>query len=55
VKCVLADVIQKANALGHVVREFVSDDGGEFDNEKVRNILKENGIVQRLKAPYTPE
>jgi transposase InsO family protein len=55
VESVLADVIQKAKALGHVALEFLSDNGGEFDNEKVRNILKENGIVQRLTAPYTPE
>jgi transposase InsO family protein len=55
VESVLADVIQKAKALGHVVHEFLSDNRGEFDNEKVRNILKENGIVQRLTAPYTPE
>jgi hypothetical protein len=34
VESVLADVIQKAKALGHVVREFLSDNGGEFDNEK---------------------
>jgi hypothetical protein len=53
VESVLADVIQKAKALGHVL-EFLSDNG-EFDNEKVRNILKENGRVQRLTAPYTPE
>jgi transposase InsO family protein len=37
------------------VHEFLSDNGGEFDNDKVRNILKENGIGQQLTAPYTPE
>jgi hypothetical protein len=35
VESVLVDVIQNANALGHVVREFLSNNGGEFDNEKV--------------------
>jgi hypothetical protein len=55
VESVLADVIQKAKEFGLVVREFLSDNGREFDNENVRNILKGNGIVQRLTAPYTPE
>ena len=55
VDSILTDVIRKAKALGHVVHEFLSDNGGEFDNEKVRNVLNKNGIVHRLTAPYTPE
>ena len=43
VECILTDVIRKAKALGHVVHEFLSDNGGEFDNE-VRNVLNKNGI-----------
>lgn len=43
VDSILTDVIRKAKALGHVVHEFLSDNGGEFDNE-VRNVLNKNGI-----------
>ena len=38
-----------------ICSEFLSDNGGEFDNEEVRNILRVNGITQQLTAPYTPE
>jgi hypothetical protein len=51
----LKDVIQKVKAQGHVIKEFLSDNGGEFDNEGVRRILCSNGITQRLTAPYTPQ
>ena len=33
----------------------MSDNGGEFDNEEVRDILHSHGITQRLTAPYTPQ
>ncbi|XP_044760209.1 uncharacterized protein LOC123317668 [Coccinella septempunctata] len=44
-----------AKTLGHKIQELLSDNGGEFDCETVKEILAENGIVQRLTAPYTPE
>lgn len=55
VKKVLGHMLAHAKALGHSVKEFLSDNGGEFDNEDVRTILHSNGITQRLTAPYTPE
>lgn len=33
----------------------MNDNGGEFDNKKFQAILKEEGIIQRLTAPYTPQ
>ncbi|GFT13432.1 retrovirus-related Pol polyprotein from transposon TNT 1-94 [Trichonephila clavipes] len=36
-------------------REFLCDNGGEFDNKDVHEILHSNGITQRLTAPYTPD
>ena len=48
-------MIAKVKTDGHMFKEFLSDNGGEFDNEEVRNILRVNGITQRLTTPYTPE
>jgi transposase InsO family protein len=50
----LKKVILHAEALGHRVQDFLSDNGGEFDSEKVRRILTDHGINQRLTAPYCP-
>ncbi|KFM59342.1 Retrovirus-related Pol polyprotein from transposon TNT 1-94, partial [Stegodyphus mimosarum] len=55
VKDVLENFIADAKNLGHKVKEILSDNGGEFDNEAVRKILNKQGISQRLTAPYTPE
>ncbi|GBO30829.1 Retrovirus-related Pol polyprotein from transposon TNT 1-94 [Araneus ventricosus] len=41
--------------LGHIVKEVISDNGGEFDNKEVRMVLKKKGVVQRFTAPYTSE
>jgi hypothetical protein len=37
------------------VKTIRSDNGGEFVNHRVRDFLKEKGIVQELTTPYTPE
>jgi hypothetical protein len=37
------------------VKEFLSDNGGEFDNKKVSSLLKKHGIHHRLIMSYTPE
>lgn len=55
VKEALEDFIIHAKNLGHNIREILSDNGGEYDNQAVRMILKKHGISQRLTAPYTPE
>jgi len=55
VKEALKDVLSQAKTQGHIVKEFLSDNGGEFDNEGVRDILRSHGITQRLIAPYTPQ
>lgn len=55
VKDAIREVLAKARTVGHQVREFLSDNGGEFDNEEVRAILHEFGVTQRLTAPYTPQ
>ena len=51
----LKDVIAKAKAEGHVIKQLLSDNGGEFTSEEVKKILRKNGITQRLTAPYTPQ
>lgn len=55
VKEVLKQVLAHAKTLGHTIKEFLSDNGKEFDNEEVREILRSKGITQKLTAPYTPE
>lgn len=42
-------------AQGHVVKELLTDNGGEFENAAVKRILGKHGIGHRLTAPYTPE
>lgn len=51
----LKDFLRHTKTLGYSVKEMLSDNGREFDNEEVRSILRANGITQRLTAPYTPE
>ena len=51
----LRDLLAKVKNDGHVIKELLSDNGGEFDNEEVRRMLHANGITQRLTAPYTPQ
>lgn len=51
----ISDALAKTHSLGHKVVEFLSDNGGEFDNEQVRSVLSEFGFTQRLSAPYTPQ
>ncbi|XP_073942505.1 uncharacterized protein [Choristoneura fumiferana] len=40
----LRQMLQECKVAGHSVKEFLSDNGGEFDNENVRCILREAGI-----------
>lgn len=49
----IRDVLAKTRSLSHKVVEFLSDNSGEFDNEKVCAVLLEFGVTQRLTAPYT--
>ncbi|GFX04043.1 retrovirus-related Pol polyprotein from transposon TNT 1-94 [Trichonephila clavipes] len=55
VKKVLEHMLAHTGTLGYSVKEFLCDNGGEFDNKDVHEILHSNGITQRLTAPYTPE
>ncbi|GFX62033.1 retrovirus-related pol polyprotein from transposon tnt 1-94 [Trichonephila clavipes] len=54
-KGVRAHASAHTRTLGYSVKEFLCDNGGEFDNKDVHEILHSNGITQRLTAPYTPE
>ena len=49
----LEDILAHAKNLGHNIKEILSDNDGEFDNGKIRRILQESGVTQRLTAPYT--
>ncbi|KAM3964295.1 uncharacterized protein ACR2FA_001787 [Aphomia sociella] len=51
----LEQFLAEAKVAGHIIKELLSDNGGEFDNAKVRKILLDCGIKQRLTMPYTPE
>ena len=56
VKDKIREVLQLAKTQGHSIQEFLIDNnGGEFDNVEVRNVLKMYGVKQRLTAPYTPQ
>ncbi|GFY44741.1 retrovirus-related pol polyprotein from transposon tnt 1-94 [Trichonephila inaurata madagascariensis] len=45
-------MLAHTRTLGYSVKEFLFDNGGEFDNKGVREILHSNGITRRLAAPY---
>ncbi|CAB0020139.1 unnamed protein product [Nesidiocoris tenuis] len=51
----LEQMLEETKVTGHIVEELLSDNGGEFDSEAIRKILRKNGIKQRLTMPYTPE
>lgn len=51
----LSLMLSEAKAAGVVIKELLSDNGGEFDNGKVQAILNKEGIKQRLTMPYTPQ
>lgn len=55
VKDKLALMLAETETAGYTVKCLLSDNGGEFDNKSVRDILNSRGIQQRLVAPYTPE
>lgn len=51
----LKQFLAETKTAGHVVKELLSDNGGEFDNKQVKEILQHEGIIQRLTMPYTPQ
>ncbi|GBN87353.1 Retrovirus-related Pol polyprotein from transposon TNT 1-94 [Araneus ventricosus] len=54
-KDVLKIMLAHAKNVGHSLKEFLSENGGEFDNKKVCAILSQDGIAQRLTASYTSD
>lgn len=40
---------------GKKIKRFLSDNGGEFSNSKVKQLFNEHGIEFELTPPYTPE
>lgn len=55
VKDSLLEMLANAKQQGHAIKTLLSDNGGEFNNADVKKILMENGINQKLTAPYTPQ
>jgi len=51
----LEQMLAETKTIGHTVKEFLSDNGTEFNNDAVRQILSRYGIRQRLICPYTAE
>ena len=51
----LEEMLAEARTSGNTVKELLSDNGLEFDDEKVRKILRQHGVKQRLITPYTPQ
>lgn len=55
VKDKLALMLTQMKTEGHTIKCLLSDNGGEFDNKSIRELLDSHGIRQRLVMPYTPE
>lgn len=51
----LKETLAHAKTLGHSIKHFLSDNGGEFDNLGVKTLLQRHGVLQRLTAPYMPQ
>ncbi|GFT06410.1 retrovirus-related Pol polyprotein from transposon TNT 1-94 [Trichonephila clavipes] len=53
-KC-LETFLNEARNAGHMVKEVLSDGGGEVINSTVKSILENFGISSRMSMPYTPQ
>ena len=51
----LQQMLAETATTGHTVKELLSDNGLEFNNEAVRKTLNQYGIRQRLVTPYVPQ
>jgi len=49
----LKQMLGETQVLKHTVKELLSDNELEFNNDAVRQLLGRYGIRQRLVAPYT--
>ncbi|KAF2892406.1 hypothetical protein ILUMI_13761 [Ignelater luminosus] len=47
--------LNKADTAGHMIKEFLCDEGKEFNNKYVLSGLESKGINLRVVMPYTPE
>jgi transposase InsO family protein len=47
--------LAEAKNLGHVVRELLTDGGGEFGNKSLGSVTEQAGLYHRIIMPYTPE
>ncbi len=47
--------LAEVKTLGHTVKQMQTDNGTEYCNSNVRELLGQNGIVHRTSMPYTPE
>ncbi|GFT01220.1 retrovirus-related Pol polyprotein from transposon TNT 1-94 [Trichonephila clavipes] len=53
-KC-LETFLNEAKNASHIVKEVLSDSGGEVINSTVKSILEKFGISSRMSMPYTPQ
>ncbi|KAJ8891086.1 hypothetical protein PR048_010595 [Dryococelus australis] len=47
--------LKVAQVIVQVIKQFLSENGGEFFSCAIREVLRENRTKQRLTMPYTPE
>jgi hypothetical protein len=47
--------LAEARTLKHVVKELLTDGGGEYDNKEMEQITREAGLKHRKSMPFTPE
>ncbi|GFQ75329.1 retrovirus-related Pol polyprotein from transposon TNT 1-94 [Trichonephila clavata] len=53
-KC-LETFLNEAKNTGHMIKEVLSDGGGEVINSTVKSLLEKSGISSRMSMPYTPQ
>ncbi|GFR10129.1 retrovirus-related Pol polyprotein from transposon TNT 1-94 [Trichonephila clavata] len=47
--------LNEAKNTGHMIKEVLSDGGGEVINSTVKSLLEKSGVSSRMSMPYTPQ
>ncbi|GBM70680.1 hypothetical protein AVEN_270787-1 [Araneus ventricosus] len=55
VKEMLSRLLSEMKNAGYMLKELLTDGGGEFGNSEVHQIIQKEGLSHRISMPYTPE
>ncbi|GBN41567.1 Retrovirus-related Pol polyprotein from transposon TNT 1-94 [Araneus ventricosus] len=55
IKEMLSRFLSEMKNAGYMLKELLTDGGGEFNNSEVHQIIQKEGLSPRTSMPYTPE